>query len=154
MESLSSRVERFLRGVVLTLLGVLALLAIAETLLWSLLQISIAELPEIEGILLVWFTLLSAAWAVPRGLHLAVDWLPASSGATTRRALDALAHGGTALFGALLAYYGIALCRAVGNTLPATGLPAKFQYFAAVVAGAAIAVAAIARAVENETPRG
>jgi len=153
MESLILRVERALEWIVLTLLGLLTLSALFETLAWSLLQVSIAQLAEIQSVLLVWFTLLSAAWAVSRGLHLAIDWLPATAKRDVRRSLDAVALIATATFGVAMAVYGWALTGAVRNTLPATGLPASVQYAATIVAGSLIAFFAIVRIPGSGNPR-
>jgi len=124
-------------------LGVLALLALVETLLWWAFNISFPELAEIEGILLVWLGLLAGALGVHLGLHLGVDLVVRRLPEHAQKALSRVAAGFEVIFGALLGWYGIALWQVSTNTLPATGWSARAQYSPAVVAGVLIVVFAL-----------
>jgi TRAP-type C4-dicarboxylate transport system permease small subunit len=141
---LSQGLSRALGGLLSVLLICLTLLAVAETFLWALFQQSYAALPEIQGILLVWFGLLGAAYGVQEGLHMGVDFLARRLSPALALWFWRLAQGLVALFGALLALHGAALVANLVNTLPGTGLPAAVEYWPTVVAGILIAIFSVA----------
>ena len=147
MRPLSPHLSRVLERVLAGLLVALVLLGAAESFAWTVLETSWAPAEEISGLLQIWFALLAAAWVVHRGLHLRleaiVDRLPPRLAAVFDRA----AAVAVAIFGGLLAFYGGKLAATVGNTLPATGLGAGWQYVPAAVAGVLIALFAVEEAV-------
>ncbi len=75
LHTFSDPLGRLLGGVLIALLGFLVLLATAETVVWAAFDLSWAASVEIQELLMVWFALLSGAWAVKEKLHLAVDLL-------------------------------------------------------------------------------
>jgi TRAP-type C4-dicarboxylate transport system permease small subunit len=126
-----------------TLVALLAALAVVATLdlgAWLLWSRSWAEVEEFQGILMIWFGLLGAAYALAEGLHLSLDLVVARLPAAWRRGALRFAAGAVTLFGVLVAVYALRLARAVSNTLPATGWSAAMQYVPAVVAGALVAL--------------
>ena len=140
-------------GVVLAaLLAALVAIATAETAAWTLFEVSWAAASEVEGILLVWFGLLGAAWGIHERIHLGVEVLTRRLPARAQAVLARVAAALVAAFGALLAGYGFVLTRSVTNTLPATGLPASAQYFPTIVCGALMAIFALAELISGATP--
>jgi TRAP-type C4-dicarboxylate transport system permease small subunit len=148
LHTFSDPLGRLLGGVLIALLGFLVLLATAETVVWAAFDLSWAASAEIQELLMVWFALLSGAWAVKEKLHLAVDLLVQRLPPPLRAAVARFAPAMVALFGILLAYHGLRLTTAVTNTLPATGLPAAVGYVPTVVAGVLIALFATEQALE------
>ena len=141
--TLSHRLGRLLAAAAATLVAALAVLAAAETAAWVVLELSWPELVEIQAILLVWLTFLTAAWGVQAGLHLGMELLVRRLPAAPRRWVDRLAAVLVAIFGGLCAYYGARLAASVVNTLPATGWSAASQYLPAAVGGSLIALLAL-----------
>lgn len=147
MHGLTDSLARALGAVLALLLAALVLLAATETAAWTFFEVSWAAAPEIEGILLIWFGLLGAVWGIHRRIHLGVEVLTRRLTPAVRDVLARAAAALVALFGGLLSYFGGVLADTVGNTLPATGLPASVQYFPAAVCGALIAFFALAEAI-------
>lgn len=143
--TLSTRLGRALAGTVATVLALLVALAATETAAWMLAERSWPQLAEIQGLLLVWLTFLTAAWGVEAGLHLGMELLVRRLPPVARRWVEGLVAVLVALFGALCAFYGARLASSVVNTLPATGWSAAWQYIPAVVGGALIALLAALR---------
>ncbi len=146
------RLGRALAGVVAILLASLVALAAAETAAWMLAELSWPQLAEIQGLLLVWLTFLTAAWGVQAGLHLGMELRVARLPDGLRRAADRLATALVAIFGALCAWHGARLSASVVNTLPATGWNAAWQYAPAVAGGALIALLAVLRLAGGGSP--
>jgi TRAP-type C4-dicarboxylate transport system permease small subunit len=142
---LSKRLGQGLAGAVASLLAVLVALAALETGAWVLAELSWPQLAEIQGLLLVWLTFLTAAWGVEAGLHLGMELLVRRLPPGLRRWLDRLVAVLVFLFGALCAYHGARLTASVVNTLPATGWSAGWQYVPAVIGGTLIALLAALR---------
>lgn len=135
----SNRLARTLEAVCACLLGLLLLNAAFELFAWMLWHTSYAAIEEIQGVLVVWLGLLSAAYCLAEGLHLAVDLIARRLPAGWQGALQRIPGVASAAFGVLLALYGLRLVRAVENTLPGTGWSASIHYQPAIVAGALIA---------------
>ena len=135
----SNRLARALEAVCACLLGLLLLNAAFELFAWMLWHESCGAIEEIQGVLVVWLGLLSAAYCLAEGLHLAVDLIARRLPASWQGALQRTPGVANAAFGALLALYGLRLVRAVENTLPGTGWSASILYQPAIVAGALIA---------------
>ncbi|MFQ5526215.1 MAG: TRAP transporter small permease [Thermoanaerobaculia bacterium] len=134
----SSSIGRVLEAACALLLGVLALNGVIELFAWTLWQRSFAALEEIQGILVVWFGLLAAAYCLAEGLHLAVDVVARRFPARWQPVLGRLPGVACAGFGILLAVFGVRLVLAIDNTLPGTGWSASLLYQPAVAAGALI----------------
>ncbi len=126
-----------------TILGLLVLLAVAETFLWVAFERSHAALPEIQGLLLVWLGLLGAAHGVRQGLHLGLDLLLRRMPPLWSRRVERLALLLLTLFGLLLTMHGWGLVRSLVNRLPGTGLPAAVQYVPVALAGFLICLFAV-----------
>lgn len=122
------------------LLAVLAVNAAFELFAWIIWHHSIAALDEIQAVLMVWFGMLSAAYCLARGSHLAVDIVIRHLRGLPARLVAAVPPLAVTLFGTLLAIYGWRLLGAIRNTLPATGWSAAVQYQPVAVLGALIAV--------------
>ncbi len=148
---LSSRLSAWLAGALVALLAALVVIATLDLATWLLLDRSWAEVEEIQGILMVWFGLLGAAYALAEGLHLAVDVVVGRLPAALRRWVARGASAAVAAFGVLTAVYATRLASSVTNTLPATGWSASLEYLPAVVAGALIAVIGCEQAVWPES---
>ena len=144
-EALSARLGRALAGAVAALLALLVALATLETGAWVLAERSWPQIAEIQGLLLVWLTFLTAAWGVASGLHLGMELLVKRLPGPARRATERLVGVLVALFGLLCAWYGARLALTVVNTLPATGWSAAWQYVPAAVGGVLIALFAALR---------
>lgn len=145
--ALSDRLGRGLAGAAATVLAVLVALAAFETAAWVLAERSWPQLAEIQGLLLVWLTFLTAAWGVQAGLHLGMELLARRLPPGARRWADRLVSGVVAGFGGLCAWYGGHLATSVVNTLPATGWGAGWQYVPAACGGLLIALLALLRLV-------
>ena len=143
--ALSDRLGRLLGGAATILLAALVALAATETVAWALAERSWPQLAEIQGLLLVWLTFLTAAWGVATRLHLGMELLVRRLAPRSRRQVDRLGSLLVAAFGALCAVYGARLAASVVNTLPATGWSAAWQYLPAVVGGALITLLALLR---------
>lgn len=135
----SRGLRRALEAACAGLLAALIAIAAAELFAWLFWHKSFAALEEIQGILVVWLGLLAAAYCLAEGLHLAVDLVARRMPRRWRRALGVVPGIACALFGLLLAGFGVQLVLAVDNTLPGTGWSASLQYQPAVVAGVLIA---------------
>ncbi len=140
MRLLTFHLGRAVGAMLAALLAVLVLLAAGETAAWALFEVSWAQASEIEGVLLIWFGLLGAAYGIHTRIHLGVEIVTRRLPAPARSFLGRLAAALVAAFGVLLAVYGAKLAATVTNTLPATGMSAAVQYFPAVVCGALMAV--------------
>ncbi len=147
LRRLSSSLARLLEHLLLWLLTALAGLAVFDIVGWLGWQRSWSALAEIQSLLLVWFALLAAAWAVHDRRHLAVGLLVDRAPAGWRPVLLRTADLAVAAFGLALSVYGWGLVRVVSNSLPATGWPARLQYLPAVFAGALIVLFALDQAV-------
>ncbi len=141
--TVSNRLGRALAGAVAGVLAILVALAATETAAWMLAELSWPQLAEIQGLLLVWLTFLTAAWGVQRGLHLGMELLVRRLPPGPRRWADRLVSVLVAIFGVLCATYGTRLAASVVNTLPATGWSAAWQYVPAALGGALIALFAV-----------
>ena len=129
---------RVLEAVCSALLALLTANAAFELFIWLAWHKSFAALEEIQGVLVVWLGLLSAAYCLAEGLHLAVDLVARRLPRWSRPVLTRIPGIANAAFGALLAIFGTRLVLAIDNTLPGTGWSAAIQYQPAVVAGALI----------------
>ncbi len=134
---------RALGVLVAALLGLLVAIASIETTAWTFFSVSWAAAPEIEGILMIWFGLLGAAWGIHQRIHLGVEVVTQRLPVRARNILGRLAAALVAIFGGLLAFYGAKLATTVSNTLPATGLEASVQYVPAAVSGILMALFAL-----------
>lgn len=149
MAALVRHLGRAVGAALAVLLALLVLLAAVETAAWSLFEVSWPEVPEVSGVLLIWFGLLGAAYGIRQRVHLGVDVLTKRLPPAARAVLGRLAAALVAAFGVLLAVYGAKLAASVTNTLPATGLGASVQYFPAVAGGVLIAVFAAEEAIRG-----
>ena len=153
-DRLSRRLGRGLAAAAAANLALLMTLAAIETGAWILAERSWPQLVEIQGLLLVWLTFLTAAWGVQAGSHLGMDLLVARLPERPRRRVERLAELLVGGFGLLCAAYGSRLAASVVNTLPATGWSASWQYLPAVVGGALIALLAGLRLAGGKAPDG
>jgi TRAP-type C4-dicarboxylate transport system permease small subunit len=121
------------------LLALLTFNATFELFAWMLWHHSFAALDEIQALLMVWFGMLSAAYCLARGSHLAVDVVVRRLGTPLRRIVMKLPPLSVTAFGLLLATYGWKLVAALDNTLPGTGWSASLEYQPVALVGIAIA---------------
>ena len=126
-----------------SLLGLLVLIASFELFAWLLWHKSYAAIEEVQGVLMVWLGLLAAAYCLGEGLHLAVEVIARRIDRRLSKrwqhAMRSIPGLATAVFGALLAFFGARLLTVIDNTLPGTGWSASILYQPAIVAGLAIA---------------
>lgn len=135
MQALASSVARMIGALLALILGVLVVLAAAETLAWAAFEISWAAAAEIQSLLLVWLGLLGAAYGIHHRIHLGVEVVTRQLPPRWQAVSGRLAALLVATFGALLAFHGSQLVARVTNTLPATGLSSAVQYLPTVVCG-------------------
>ena len=121
------------------MLALLTVNATVELFAWIVWQRSFAALDEVQALIMVWFGMLSAAYCLARGSHLAVDALTRRLGPRVRGLVDRVPPLAVATFGLLLAIYGWRLVSALDNTLPATGWSASLQYQPVAIVGLVIA---------------
>ncbi len=140
------RVAAVLGALAAALLGLVALIAAFDLVSWIALKRSYAALDEFVAVLMVWFGLISAAFALAEGSHVAVALLADRLSGAGRRAVERCADLAVAGFGLLLAVFGRELTAAATNTLPGTGWPAAVQYQPTVWCGALLAVLGLAAA--------
>lgn len=143
-------IRRGLESVLAWLLAALVLLTTFELLVWVFLQRSFAALEEIQGLMMIWFGALAAAYCLEQGLHLSLEFVVRSLPDRWRRGVHRFAAGLVAFFGGLLAYFAVRLVRAVDNTLPATGWSAATQYVPMIVAGPLIFLFGLLQLIEME----
>lgn len=149
MQALASQVARAIGALLALILGALVALAAAETLAWAVFEISWAAATEIQGLLLVWFGLLGTVYGIHTRVHLGVELVTRRLPPPWRAAVERLASLLVAIFGGLLAVYGVQLVSRITNTLPATGLSAAVQYFPTVVCGALLVFFAMVQAISG-----
>ena len=142
---------RVLAAILVGLLAALVLVAVFDLAAWVVLGRSWAEVEEIQGLLMVWFGLLGAVYALGAGLHLSLELIAARLPAAARTLSRRLASAAVVVFGVLLAISAGRLTVVVDNTLPATGWSASFQYAPAVVAGVLLAAVALEQALRPPT---
>jgi TRAP-type C4-dicarboxylate transport system permease small subunit len=152
MGTVSDRLGRALAAASAAVLAVLVTLSATETAAWLVAAMSWPQLAEIQGLLLVWLTFLTAAWGVHGGLHLGMELVVRRLSPVTRRWAERTAAVLEALFGGLCAWHGARLASSVVNTLPATGWSAAWQYLPAVAGGALIVLAARPRLATGRRP--
>jgi TRAP-type C4-dicarboxylate transport system permease small subunit len=126
------------------LLALLTVNASVELFAWMIWHRSFAALDEIQALVMVWFGMLSAAYCLARGSHLAVDivvrrLVVRHRGSRLILVLARVPSTAVVVFGLLLSIYGWKLVGAIGNTLPATGWSASLQYQPVAVIGLLIA---------------
>ena len=121
------------------LLALLTFNATFELFAWMLWHRSFAALDEIQALLMVWFGMLSAAYCLARGSHLAVDVVVRRLGSRLGRVMTNVPPLAVTTFGLLLSIYGWKLVAVLDNTLPGTGWSASLQYQPVAVVGMAIA---------------
>lgn len=140
MRQLLQHLSRLVDFLLPATLALLVGLAAVETLAWGFFEISWPQLSEIDSLLMVTFGLLGAAQGVRRRQHLGVEMLTRRLPSSWQRVAQHLVSALVALFGGLLAVYGMALAGKVRNTLPATGISSAWQYLPAALGGTLIAL--------------
>jgi TRAP-type C4-dicarboxylate transport system permease small subunit len=102
---------------------------------------------ELARYLLIWISLLGAAYAVGRRLHPAIDLLAGAVSDSTRKRQWELVHGTTLVFAVAVMVVGglrlVTLTLSLGQTSAAMGIPLGYVYLALPVSGAVISWYAI-----------
>lgn len=107
---------------------------------------------EVSRFLMIWMTMLGAAYAARQGSLLAVDLVPELLKGWVRLAVAVLAHLVSIVFYLVLTVYGWQIAQAVAfQNAPATGVSMFWPMFALCVGGALCAVNTVAVIIEELT---
>jgi TRAP-type C4-dicarboxylate transport system permease small subunit len=105
---------------------------------------------ELARFLLLWLSMLSAAYAFKTGAHFALRILVMQLPEALRRAVALLVHIVVALFFAILLYYSVVFVAGVsGHRAPALQIPMELPY-ASVVVGTALMLFEVVRSAWRE----
>lgn len=107
---------------------------------------------EVSRFLMIWMTMLGAAYAARQGSLLAVDLVPELLRGTTRLVVAMVAHVVSIVFYVVLAVYGWQIAQAVAfQNAPATGVSMFWPMFALCVGGVLCAINTVTLIVEELT---
>ncbi|WP_202619136.1 TRAP transporter small permease [Ornithinimicrobium cavernae] len=105
---------------------------------------------EVSRFLMIWLTMLGAAYAVRRGSLLAVDLVPELLRGRARFVVNLAAHAVSLVFYVVLAFYGWNIAQAVAfQSAPATGVSMFWPMFALCAGGALCLVNTVGVVVED-----
>jgi len=156
--SLRRTLDRLLATALSAIMAALVLAVLWQVFTRFVLRDAASWTEELARYLLVWLSLLGAAYAVGSRLHLAVDLLPGRLRGRARRRLERVINGGVLLVA--VAILGIGGSRLVWVTLvlgqdsPALGIPLGWVYLALPLSGILIAVYAGLDLVFGPAPSG
>lgn len=108
---------------------------------------------EVVQFMLLWTVMLGSAMATDRGMHISLNPLEPHVGPAGRRLLARLAHLGTIVFCAYLAWYGWQLMsRTMRMTSPAADIPMWIVYAAMPVGAVLIIFFAVVHLIDATDP--
>jgi TRAP-type transport system small permease protein len=108
---------------------------------------------EVSRFLMIWLTLLGAAYAVRRGTLLAVDLLPDLLKGRTQKTVKVAAHLLSLTFYVVLIYFGWNIAQTVSyQTAPATGLSMRWPMLALSAGGVLMLLNTLAVMIEETVP--
>lgn len=151
------RIDRLEEDLLVVALGLMTAVTFANVLDRKFLHIGLAFAEELTVSLFVWASLLGAAVATRRGIHLGFAYLANRLPPAGRRAVELLAGVAALLVFGLLGYYGIgwvATQYRYGATTPAMGWPAWLFGLAVPVGSLVIVLRTLGVMLRATRPRG
>lgn len=139
---MKNRVDIFLEWAMAFLLGFMVLDVFWGVLTRYLLESQSSWTDELARFLLVWLSILGAAYASGKKLHIAIDLLPKQLNPKQQNYLDIIIHLLVMLFAISVFLVGgiryVYISFALGQTSPALQLPIGFVYMVLPISGAFI----------------
>tara|TARA_R110002012_G_scaffold34041_3_gene98855 strand:- start:350 stop:826 length:477 start_codon:yes stop_codon:yes gene_type:complete len=139
---MKDRVDNFLEWAMAFLLGIMVLDVFWGVITRYLLESQSSWTDELARFLLVWLSIMGAAYASGKKLHIAIDLLPKSLNQKQQNYLDLLIHLIVLLFTVAVFLVGgiryVYISFALGQTSPALQLPIGFVYMVLPISGAFI----------------
>lgn len=136
------RVDSFLEWVMALLLGVMVLDVFWGVITRYLLESQSSWTDELARFLLVWLSIMGAAYASGKKMHIAIDLLPKQLNAKQQKYLDIIIHLIVLLFAVSVFLIGgiryVYISFALGQTSPALQIPIGFVYIVLPISGAFI----------------
>jgi len=138
----SGALERTLAGVLIALMGLAVVNVLWQVFTRFVLSDPSSMTEELARYLLIWISLLGAAYAAGRRLHPAIDLLAGSLSVRMRRRQWSLVHATILVFAVGVMVVGglrlVTLTLSLGQTSAAMGIPLGYVYLALPVSGAII----------------
>ena len=132
------------------LLVALTAVVVSQVVARYVLETPLSWSEELARFLLMWLSMLSAAYAFKTGAHFALRILVMQLPEAIRRAVSLLVHVVVALFFAILLYYSVVFVAGVsGHRAPALQIPMELPY-ASVVVGTALILYEVGRSAWRE----
>lgn len=145
---LAASVADALKGLLVLLLALLVLVVSWQVLARYVLAEPDQYSEEIARVLLMWFSLLGAAYAARTGAHLGLDLLASRLAGKARQIADWMARGAMMLFAVIVLIFGgarlVYLTAELEQRLPALNLPVAVVYAVLPLAGALMVLFALA----------
>jgi TRAP-type C4-dicarboxylate transport system permease small subunit len=145
-----SAIEQLLAG----LMGLAVINVVWQVFSRYVLKSPSAYTEELARFLLIWIGLLGSAYAVGRGMHLAIDLLPQALGAPARRRLDGLIAMLIIFFAITVLIWGgsrlVWMTLYLGQRSAAMRVPLGYVYAAIPVSGLLMIYYAVVRFFEEE----
>ena len=139
---MKDRVDNFLEWTLAFLLGIMVLDVFWGVITRYLLESQSSWTDELARFLLVWLSIMGAAYASGKRLHIAIDLLPKSLNQKQQNYLDLLIHLIVLHFTVAVFLVGgiryVYISFALGQTSPALQIPIGFVYLALPISGAFI----------------
>ena len=136
---MKNRVDIFLEWAMAFLLGVMVLDVFWGVITRYLLESQSSWTDELARFLLVWLSILGAAYASGKKLHIAIDLLPQQLNQKQQNYLDIIIHLIVLLFAISVFLVGgiryVYISFALGQTSPALHLPIGFVYMVLPISG-------------------
>ncbi len=133
------RIDSFLEWALALLLGVMVLDVFWGVITRYLLESQSSWTDELARFLLVWLSILGAAYASGKKLHIAIDILPQGLSKKKQNYLDIIVHLIVLLFAVSVFLIGglryVYISFALGQTSPALQLPIGFVYMVLPISG-------------------
>ena len=132
------------------LLVALTAVVVSQVVARYVLETPLSWSEELARFLLMWLSMLSAAYAFKTGAHFALRILVMQLPETLRRAVSLLVHVVVIVFFAILLYYAVVFVAGVsGHRAPALQIPMELPY-ASVVVGTALILYEVVRSAWRE----
>lgn len=139
-----------LEFIICGLLITMTLVVFSQVVARYVLQAPLSWSEELARFLLMWLSMLSAAYAFKTNSHFALRLLVANLPAKARRLVTLCVHAIVVLFFAVLLYYSIIFVAGVeGHTAPALQIPMQVPY-ASVVVGSGVILLEVLRSAWRE----
>lgn len=154
MSGVRTHIDRALAAVVISLMAILVVDVLWQVFTRFVLRDPSSYTEELARYLLIWLSLLGAAYATGRRLHLAVDLLPQKLEGRARRRLETVIDGAVLVFALLVLVVGgsrlVFVTLVLGQSSAALGIPLGWVYLAIPLSGLLIAFYSVADMVRKE----